>query len=121
MSSFSISAQALFEALLAQGYPMVMQLHDPFLQQTLGFKTVKAAQRRIERGTFPPVARIGRGTAVMLPDLAAWLASKSAAVSIAVQADAAPQSVSITPDRPPAPRRRGRPRKFADAVLGGVR
>jgi hypothetical protein len=107
MSSFLIGAQALFEALLAQGYPMVMQLHDPLLQQTLGFKTVKAAQRRLERGNFPPVTRIGRGTTVMLPDLAAWLASKSAAA----QADAAPQSVSITPDRPPPPRRRGRPRK----------
>ena len=106
MSSFLIGAQALFDALLAQGYPMVMQLHDPLLQQTLGYKTVKAAHRRIERGNFPAVTRIGRGTTVMLPDLAAWLASRSAAVSVAVQADAAPQSVSITPDRPPPPRRR---------------
>jgi hypothetical protein len=108
--SSTIGAQALFEALLSQGYPMVMYLHDPLLQQTLDYKTVKAAHRRRERGNFPPTTPMGKGTAVMLPDLAVWLASKSAAA----QADAPSQGVPAhadLADLPPAPRRRGRPRK----------
>lgn len=109
MSSFVIGAQALFDALLAQGYPMVMPLHDPLLQQTLSFSTIKAAQRRRERGDFPPTTRIGGRVAVMLPDLAMWLASKSAAT----KADAPPQSAGINAKHVPAPRRRGRPRKAA--------
>ena len=104
----STSAQALFDALLAQGFPLVLRLNDEPLKATLGYTTVKAAQRRIERGNFPPVTRgVGKGTAVMLPDLAVWLASKSAAA----QADAPSQGVPAHADLPPAPRRRGRPRK----------
>jgi predicted DNA-binding transcriptional regulator AlpA len=111
MSSFVISVQALFDALLAQGYPMIMPLHDPLLLQTLGFATIKAAQRRRERGDFPPTVRIGGRVAVMLPDLAAWLASKSAVA----KADALPCIAGVNADHAPTARRRGRPRKAARA------
>lgn len=99
-----ISVDTLFGALVAQGAPMVMALDDPYLFRTLGYTSVLAAQKRRERGDYPPTTYIGGRVVVMLPALATWLAAKSTAP------DAAPQtSADLHPGA--SPRRRGRPRK----------
>ncbi len=109
MSSDTISAQALFHALVAQGVPMVMPLDESHLQQLLDYKTIKAAQRRRERRDFPPTTRIGRRIAVMLPDLAVWLTRHSASSAVPEPTPHTTQSTAL----PPPVRRRGRPRKHA--------
>ena len=109
-----ISVDTLFVALISQGAPMVMALDDPFLSQTLAYTSITAAQRRRERGDYPPTTYIGGRVVVMLPALAAWLAAKSTAP----EAAAPRPSAELIPAS--SRRRRGRPRKAVDtpATIG---
>lgn len=118
-STHEISVDTLFSALIAQGAPMVMALDDSYLCQTLGYTSITAAQKRRERGDYPPTTYIGGRVVVMLPALAAWLATKSNAP----EAAAPRPSAELIPAS--SPRKRGRPRKavttHATIGSGGAR
>jgi hypothetical protein len=100
-----ISVDTLFAALISQGAPMVMALDDPYLCQTLGYTSITAAQKRRERGDYPPTTYIGGRVVVMLPALAAWLATKSTAPEAAAPQPSAELILASSARKP------GRPRK----------
>lgn len=100
-----------------QGASLVMWLDDDYLKKNLGYDTVKAAQRRRERGDFPATTTIGGRVAVLLPDLAEWLCRKSVLGSAPEHTPpASPQDATI-----PSARRRGRPRLHAGSACPGSR
>lgn len=108
-----ISKDKLVEILIAHGASPVMFLDDPVLMRLLGYKTMKAASRRRERGVFPRTTSLGKRPAVLLPDLAAWLHDRSAAMDDLEEPQTSAQS--DLPRRKP-----GRPRKPARSEIGGA-
>jgi hypothetical protein len=103
----SQSSSGTFAALLAQGYPLGLDLGDERLLRALGFVSYDSARKAAARGRFPlPLWRCGaRMRIVKLTDLADWLDGSlpdQAASSLALEPAA-------QPDRP----RRGRPRSSA--------
>ena len=93
----SQSSSGTFAALLAQGYPLGLDLGDERLLRALGFVSYDSARKAAARGRFPlPLWRCGaRMRIVKLTDLADWLDGSlpdQAASSLALESTEASQS-----------------------------